>query len=155
MAEIIMDAKLLAALDRLDCDWTSISAARIRSLLQADGFVVSEKRAKALKARRVAEAGATPSHSTSSALCASCSAPGASAICTQCMTARYCNSECQRTHWKQHKPECKKRDQSACPLCEHPWVECRCGEDRPACWICLESEGELLRGCACRGSAGC
>ena len=51
-----LDATLLAALDRLNLQWSSISAARIRSLLQAEGFVVSEKRTKALKARHVAEA---------------------------------------------------------------------------------------------------
>ena len=158
MSQIVSDADLLAALDRLDAqEWTSISAARVRSLLQAEGFAVSEKRAKALKARRVAEA--TTSQSTSSAeppvLCAYCSAPGARAICTRCMNARYCGSECQRAHWKQHKPNCKKKDHSVCPVCEHVWAECECGEDKPACWICLESEGELLRGCACRGSAGC
>ena len=33
---------------------------------------------------------------------------------------------------------------------------CNC-EERPACWVCLESElegGDLLRACACKGSAG-
>ena len=66
MSEIISDNELLAALDRLDAQWTLISAARIRSLLQQDGFVVSEKRAKALKATRVQAATTSqPSMATS------------------------------------------------------------------------------------------
>ena len=51
-----LDATLPAVLDRLDSRWTSISAARIRSLLQAEGSFVSEKRTKALKGRHIAEA---------------------------------------------------------------------------------------------------
>ena len=60
-AEILADTELLAALDQFDAQWSSISAARVRSVLQANGFVVSEKRAKALKAQRVVQAGATTS----------------------------------------------------------------------------------------------
>ena len=41
----------------------------------------------------------------------------------------------------------------ACPECARAWKECTCAES-PSCWICLESSGELLRGCACRGTAG-
>ena len=144
MAEIATDDQLLAALDRLDARWTSISAARVRSMLQADGFIVSEKRAKALKINRVAQAEATskpecsetsPRSTEPPVLCAYCRAPGARAICTRCMTAGYCGSECQRAHWKQHKPVCKKKDRSVCPLCKHEWAGCECGEDRPACWV--------------------
>ena len=164
--QVISEAELLAALDRLDEHWTSMSAVRVRALLQADGFTVSEKRAKSLKSRRVAAADTSNSNElpTSSqptrstklhTQCAYCAVADATKICTRCMTARYCSSECQHAHWKQHKPDCKKKDQSACPLCKHEWAACKCGEDKPACWICLESKGELLRGCACRGSAGC
>ena len=60
-AEILADTELLAALDQFDAQWPLISAARVRSVLQANGFVVSEKRAKALKAQRVVQAGATTS----------------------------------------------------------------------------------------------
>ena len=41
----------------------------------------------------------------------------------------------------------------ACPECAEVWKECTCAES-PSCWICLESSGKLLRGCACRGTAG-
>ena len=27
--------------------------------------------------------------------------------CTQCSQAYYCNADCQRKHWKQHKPVCR------------------------------------------------
>ena len=29
-----------------------------------------------------------------------------------------------------------------------------CGDEAPSCFICLASEGTLLRGCACRGTSG-
>ena len=41
----------------------------------------------------------------------------------------------------------------SCPECARPWADCVC-TDSPVCWICLEASGELLRGCACRGTAG-
>jgi hypothetical protein len=30
------------------------------------------------------------------------------AVCAQCSNARYCNRDCQKTHWKVHKKECMK-----------------------------------------------
>jgi hypothetical protein len=30
-----------------------------------------------------------------------------SSICSACLTARYCGRDCQRVHWKRHKPVCK------------------------------------------------
>ena len=43
----------------------------------------------------------------------------------------------------------------ACPQCDaKEWASCTC-EEKPLCWICLESgPGDVLRACACRGSAG-
>ena len=46
--------------------------------------------------------------------CAFCSRPESTALplkkCQQCHTARYCNRECQMTHWKAgHKRECKQQ----------------------------------------------
>ena len=29
--------------------------------------------------------------------------------CSRCGVARYCGAECQRAHWKDHKPECKPK----------------------------------------------
>ena len=108
MAQTVADDELIAALDRPDTQWTSMSAARIRSLLQMDGFVVSEKRAKALKAERVeAAAQAPPSSSKPPALSVSCSAPS-SLPCTRCLAVRYCTKECQVAHWKQRKLQCRK-----------------------------------------------
>ena len=49
--EIETDEQLLAALARLDAGWTAMSPARIRAVLCSDGATVSEKRAKALKAK--------------------------------------------------------------------------------------------------------
>jgi len=32
---------------------------------------------------------------------------GRSNMCAGCLVARYCSRDCQRQHWKQHKPVCK------------------------------------------------
>ena len=63
---IATDEQLFAALTRLDAEWTAMSPARIRALLRSDGTTVSEKRAKALKARAVQ---AQESHHVFSSLC--------------------------------------------------------------------------------------
>ena len=164
------DSQLIATLGGLDEQWSSMSPARIRTLLREHGFIVSEKRAKTLKAgvlraRVEVETGTTGLQlsGTSRDTCASCGA-AAALHCSRCTRVKYCSKECQRTHWKAHRPSCAPRSTpsagstsvaSACPVCESEWTGCQCQEDeKPSCWICLESNGTLLRGCACRGSAG-
>eukprot|EP00741_Cyanophora_paradoxa_P011720 tig00020563_g11324.t1 len=40
--------------------------------------------------------------------CAACSAEGTSLKeCGRCRAVSYCNAECQRAHWRQHKAACK------------------------------------------------
>eukprot|EP00741_Cyanophora_paradoxa_P011721 tig00020563_g11325.t1 len=39
--------------------------------------------------------------------CAACGEEGASAKCGRCHSVSYCNADCQRAHWKQHKKACK------------------------------------------------
>ena len=163
------NSQLTATLDRLDEQWTGMSPARIRTLLRDDGCIVSEKRAKALKAEvlrshvevETASVGSDPSM-TSHDACASCSAVAA-LHCSRCTRVKYCSKECQRAHWKTHRPACTPRSTpsaastgaSTCPVCESEWASCECAEgEKPSCWICLQSNGALLRGCACRGSAG-
>lgn len=38
--------------------------------------------------------------------CACCGGPCPANRCGKCKKVHYCNEECQRRHWKQHKPEC-------------------------------------------------
>eukprot|EP01084_Bolivina_argentea_P165872 288090_1 len=40
--------------------------------------------------------------------CHHCKKPGATSFCSACKSTYYCNTECQRGDWKQHKKECKK-----------------------------------------------
>ena len=96
-------------------------------------------------------------------ICAGCGSEAASNTCSRCQRARYCSSPCQTTHRKRHKRVCVPAAPSgevavedssgSCPECARAWRECTC-EESPSCWICLESSGKLLRGCACRGTAG-
>jgi len=44
-------------------------------------------------------------------ICANCG-KAATAICTACKSVRYCNKECQLAHRKDHKAECKRREQN-------------------------------------------
>eukprot|EP01083_Nonionella_stella_P064191 167079_1 len=39
--------------------------------------------------------------------CATCNKIGATALCSACKCTYYCNKDCQRKHWKQHKKICK------------------------------------------------
>ena len=164
------DSQLIATLGGLDQQWTGMSPARIRSLLREHGFIVSEKRAKALRTGALCSpveaetenAGSQLSR-TSRDTCASCGAVAA-CHCSRCTRVKYCSKECQRAHWKTHRPSCRPRNTPSaaststaptCPVCDSEWADCQCKEaDKPSCWICLESNGTLLRGCACRGSAG-
>ena len=42
-------------------------------------------------------------------LCGCCAAACPEARrCTRCMVVCYCDSHCQRKHWKMHRPQCKK-----------------------------------------------
>ena len=104
-------------------------------------------------------------------ICAGCGSEAAPHLCSRCQEARYCSRPCQTGHWKQHKRECKAPASSSeakkgssgsagsgardflCPECARPWADCVCTEP-PVCWVCFESNQELLRGCACRGTAG-
>eukprot|EP01084_Bolivina_argentea_P070720 128600_1 len=44
--------------------------------------------------------------------CAACLKEGASSICSRCKCTYYCNIQCQRANWKQHKKICKSLTQS-------------------------------------------
>ena len=104
--------------------------------------------------------------------CAACAAPLAhnAPRCVRCQT-RYCNKTCQHDHWRRgHKQICKKISRGGGAEQYHAdkkykeavavAVE-KCAEDTKgqACYICTQAvhwktkEG-LVRGCACRGTAG-
>ena len=104
--------------------------------------------------------------------CAACAAPLAhdAPRCVRCKT-RYCNSTCQHDHWRRgHKQICKRihRGGNAEQYhAEKKYKEAvaeaieKCADDTKGqtCYICTEpvhwktNEG-LVRGCACRGTAG-
>ena len=68
--------------------------------------------------------------------CAECGEEGGASLktCKACMLVKYCNANCQRTHWATHKKECKQRaaelrdealfkdppDKEDCPICFLP-----------------------------------
>ena len=39
--------------------------------------------------------------------CAMCKKKGVSLKCSGCGTVAYCNSDCQKSHWITHRPDCK------------------------------------------------
>jgi len=104
--------------------------------------------------------------------CAACAKPlehDASARCVACET-RYCSDRCLRYHAHRggHDDECeniangggaepyhatKKYDEAVAVAVE------KCADDTAGqtCYICLDGDAEegLVRGCACRGAAGC
>ncbi|CAH0377313.1 unnamed protein product [Pelagomonas calceolata] len=104
--------------------------------------------------------------------CAACAAPLAhnAPRCVRCWT-RYCDATCQHDHWRRgHKQMCKKihRGGNAEQYnADKKYKEAvavavaKCAEDTKGqtCYICTQAlhwktkEG-LVRGCACRGTAG-
>lgn len=48
----------------------------------------------------------TAAAAVSAGKCAKCGKKGKSLICTRCKNISYCSKECQRSHWKTHKPAC-------------------------------------------------
>lgn len=54
-------------------------------------------------------------------ICAGCEVESASLACGRCHCTRYCQKECQRKHWKQHKRPCQpdpiySLKEDSCPL---------------------------------------
>ena len=75
--------------------------------------------------------------------------------CAKCKRAYYCNTECQRIHWPQHKSVCKTNpglssSSSSCDCCDRPT---KCGDIY--CDCCMMSwrndvAGDLTCHCNCR-----
>ena len=91
--------------------------------------------------------------------CEVCSKPGKKS-CARCELVRYCSRDCQKLHWREHKPNCRApvgpealASADHCPECQNPWVGCDCLVP-PRCMGCEEGAGDLIRGCACRGPDG-
>ena len=104
--------------------------------------------------------------------CAACAAPLAhdAPRCVRCKV-RYCDSTCQHDHWRRgHKQMCKKIHRGGNAEIYHAEKNYKvfvaaavevCAEDTKGqtCYICTQAlhwktkEG-LVRGCACRGTAG-
>lgn len=53
------------------------------------------------------EAQPTSEQSRLNKICAGCEVKPATLLCSRCHCTRYCQKECQRKHWKSHKPECE------------------------------------------------
>ena len=103
--------------------------------------------------------------------CAKCAAP-LETKCFRCGVCklRYCGRECQKRHWKVHKPICpeiKRQGGAEQHYANKKYAEFvkvaveKCANDTKGqtCYICTEAvhwktkEG-LVRGCACRGTSG-
>ena len=104
--------------------------------------------------------------------CAACKTPLAHTAprCGGCHTP-YCGRDCQKQHWKAgHKKDCKKielgggaeqyyADKKCAEAVAVAVEECAADTQGQTCYICTEAlhwktrEG-LVRGCACRGTAG-
>ena len=64
---------------------------------------------KRLNARKTAPDSIVEKPDVKTDLCASCGTSEANSSCSVCKVTRYCSRECQTSHWKEHKPVCKKK----------------------------------------------
>ena len=96
--------------------------------------------------------------------CEHCRKEGATKRCVKCTTCFYCDRNCQTKNWKKmHKRVCSE-DPAIRPhvpiemAVERVLKRLPSQETAPAdatCYICLDHDSNLVRGCACRGdSAG-
>ena len=70
------------------------------------------------------------------ACCADCGKDGGGVslkACKSCMLVRYCNADCQKNHWAEHKRDCKRRvaELRDAALFKDPPVK----KDCPICFI--------------------
>lgn len=42
--------------------------------------------------------------------CRACDTPGPSLLCSRCKSIMYCNKDCQKNDWSDHKRICRKCD---------------------------------------------
>lgn len=68
------------------------------------GLISERTLEQEVMSRPVAVSG--PEHQKGS--CAKCGCEGARLKCARCLSARYCSAECQRSHYSEHKIECKR-----------------------------------------------
>jgi len=90
--------------------------------------------------------------------CEKCRAEGASLRCSKCKAVSYCSKGCQRSDWRLHKRACSEDPAlRQFVVVEHAIERALTKHAKlrvPAeatCYICLEGDDSLLRGCACRG----
>ena len=93
-----------------DPGWQQVNAAA-RAILQA--HVPAEQQAAAADAPEAA--GSSRQGTTSGRQPLACAACGSTVpkartfkVCTGCRTARYCDQQCQKQHWRAHKRECRQ-----------------------------------------------
>ena len=98
--------------------------------------------------------------------CEHCRKEGATKRYTKCTTCFYCDRDCQTKNWKKmHKRVCTTKTRPSSPTRAHGNATVErvlkrlpSQEAAPAdatCYICLDHDSKLVRGCACRGdSAG-
>ena len=86
--------------------------------------------------------------------CDACDKPNATKRCSNCKLVFYCSAKCQRSHWPQHKPDCRSFHQSlAAELAYRTAPEAPDAQVPPqtteTCGICLErlNQPVTLEGC--------
>ena len=87
------------------------------------------------------------------AVCAFCRATGRMKLCSACKATQYCDAECQRLGWPQHKAACKAAA-ARLPAVRRPRLRRRCGAVRGARAPAGRPSRGSTRWCRCGPACG-
>ena len=81
--------------------------------------------------------------------CANCQADNSRHSCSACLVTKYCSKDCQKAHWKTHKPQCKVLQQEREAEAEAATMTTQKREKRKECCVNCQAENAVEHCSSC------